>query len=406
MWRRFVKKCGGWGVVAYCGFTTVLWLVFFGLGVWAQRDPHHPKILDAKNVGELLAPIWPPTSDPILNVICGVLGVGLVLLLAPGLIWSGVVLAALSLALLLGTVVIGGIVLGLGALASASPTGAVLVVGLLLSLLSWAVWTFWKKYRLQLARALDLLLYGLREAWLFVQRGGRARDSLTEGPTDHARKEFMMPGNDKTSRDADTGAREEAERDARAFRAEVTRAADAIGGLPVVPDQLGDYEGWFKEAWKRVQLRSLSRTREEQLKLLDQLTQAYEKRVAFERAKGKFDRVSKEQKVEGRKLDVEGLKLDEEELALKRKIKAHEDALSAPASSARPKSHLAGVADELFETARTYEQGDPRRARYMKMGDALADAASRDELKRKLSPETLADPELQRILKQHGIRLD
>jgi hypothetical protein len=55
------------------------------------------------------------------------------------------------------------------------------------------------------------------------------------------------------------------------IRADIVRFQAENSYLPAVPVNLGtDYEGWFEEALKRIQLRSVHRTREEQLKLARQ----------------------------------------------------------------------------------------------------------------------------------------
>ncbi len=55
------------------------------------------------------------------------------------------------------------------------------------------------------------------------------------------------------------------------IRQEIVRFQTENSYLPAVPVNLqADYDGWFEEALKRIQLRSVHRTREEQLKLARQ----------------------------------------------------------------------------------------------------------------------------------------
>ncbi|WP_331959577.1 hypothetical protein [Candidatus Binatus sp.] len=97
----------------------------------------------------------------------------------------------------------------------------------------------------------------------------------------------------------------------RSLHNQVVKVAEVLG-IGGVPAQLEDYDGWFQEARKRVQMRSLRRTRKEALALLEQATAAHRELLALRRTQAELGRLDKENLVKDLELEKQqhGLILD------------------------------------------------------------------------------------------------
>lgn len=366
-------------------FGLTLWWCWLGVN---GRTAAQQFLLDRVMLG--LRQAWSPTGDEVLNllidagivvlvvaVVGGMIGAGLAIIYA--LLWSLVVLIPLSI---------------LMTLWSASPTGAVLAT----ALVAWGVWyLLFRMYRERTLRAAELVLYALGETWRFFA-GGDLKGSRPKNRPGDGIWEDAMADHKKRAREASEATREQ-ERVVAEKASEVARATGVA-----VPHGFNEYSGFFQEVRKRVQTRSLQRTRTEVLRLLEQAVEANEKLLALRRAEAAIMRLPKESNVKELELDAQ-----ERELQLKiAKTEAELKALRADGDGSEDAQGgpFADAIRHFDRERRSYTEGDPRRARNARIVDALAHAASVRVLKEKLSPEELADTELRNILRQHGIRLD
>jgi hypothetical protein len=120
-----------------------------------------------------------------------------------------------------------------------------------------------------------------------------------------------------------------------ALRAEVAGLQVMIPGVPSLPTRPIDYEGWFADVGKRIQMRSEQRTLDEQIKIQSQYDQLYRQylslmKTAYEIAQTSHDfgqlgeKVSldeKELKVRGKEINIRLKELDLRGAELDVKIK-------------------------------------------------------------------------------------
>jgi hypothetical protein len=262
----------------FISFTSNLWRAL------DRADPFQGTLIPHK----LVDPLWDATSDPALAFIIRsaiVIAVGSII---PGtlVILVGLLMTGLVLAVGLGAVVEVGVFLVW--LAKLSPTGAALVLGGVGTPL-W--WLLFRKYREQTLRVIDYII-----AILMWVRHPQLRHNL-----------LRIAQRGKTIMDE-----KESE-----LRDQAVRIAEVLGlSLNHVPTQLADYDGFFQEARKRVQMRSLERTRERGLALLKQATAFHTELLALKRTQAQLGRLDKENV-------VKDLELDEQEYALRAKIEQH-----------------------------------------------------------------------------------
>ena len=230
-----------------------LWLAVFGsLGHQTLKD-------------EFLFPLWNITSAPFFYWFFPMVNVLFIAALLPGMACIFIFFLALGLVV---------------NLAEVSPGAA----GILVITISWLLF---RKYREQLSRAIDHIAAVL--TWI---RHPQLRQNL---------RKIAQQGKILMDEKEDE------------LRNQAVRIAEVLGlSQSQVPTQLADYDGFFQEARKRVQMRSLERTRERELVLLRQATSFYTEIVNLKRAQGAVARVDKENLAEDLQLDVKIKKLKQE----------------------------------------------------------------------------------------------
>jgi hypothetical protein len=230
---------------------------------------------------------WPPfglvsTSDPVFNVLGVVAG------------WAGfmaLVIFGLPLLIIWGITSVLVYEAALGArgiyvyFAPISPTAGVL------ALLAFA-WVFWGFLRVrQVRKCTRFIFLFVPEFWAEVLLSFVNVKTMPglDWATDHYWTDDL----------SDSGGREIAMRtlvEERSLREPAARVA-ALVGINGVPAFLEDYEGWFGEVRRRIQMRSLQKSRGEALALLDQANLAYAKLVALKRTQGELLRLPLEDEV-------------------------------------------------------------------------------------------------------------
>ncbi len=134
--------------------------------------------------------------------------------------------------------------------------------------------------------------------------GGRLR-SLARSRERQGGVEIMTARKDDT--DSQAGAFD-------ALRAELAGLRVMIPGVPSLPTRPVDYEGWFEDAFKRMQIRSEQRTLDEQNKILTRYDELYRQYLGL--MKTTYDIVLKTHDF---KRLGETVALDDDELKLKRR---------------------------------------------------------------------------------------
>lgn len=236
-------------------------------------------------VHKFFTPLWHATNDPVLAFLLRTVNVLLIAAIIPGMVSTFIFFFILACGV---NILIAGIRLTVS-LAELSPMGALLVFGTV-GFPLW--WLLFRKYWEKTQHALDLILAVLM--WI---RHPQIRNSLRKiaqgGKTIMDNKELELHNY-------------------------AVRLADVLGmSQSLVPTQLEGYDGYFREARKRIQIGSLLRTRDKELLLLNQAIAFFDKIHALKLAQGGVTLVDleMEEKVAGlrariRKLNMEGQEAD------------------------------------------------------------------------------------------------
>jgi hypothetical protein len=177
-----------------------------------------------------------------------------------------------------------------------------------------------------------------------------------------------------------------------ALRAELAGLRVMVPGMPSLPARPVDYEGWFEDAFKRMQMRSEQRTLDEQNKILTRYDQLYRQYLGL--MKTTYDIVLKthdfkrlgetvalddsELKLKRRQIDIRMKELELREVELDRDIKLARDD--------KPKTQDQNLTDE-----------DRFRAAFKPAHDIAAVRAVEKELLAKYSDDTDVQQRIKRI---------
>lgn len=217
------------------------------------------------NFGGIFGPLWMWTDDPVLRGILMVVFFAIFLFLLPGLLVVGVYLAIAVLVVSVGGGIIGAliaiyyltIVLPLW---SMSPTGKVLAVILGVGVPAFVIRAVVRAYGEQCVTWFTELAVKI---FFFIKWKPRAVAVVESGtgPLESTGGTLTMP---------DIKAEEER------LREQMLSLTNMNPSLPAVPTVSTGYRGWIQEVKKRIELRSVHRTREEELKLIQQINVFWE----------------------------------------------------------------------------------------------------------------------------------
>jgi hypothetical protein len=277
------------GSVAY----VVLSIVCAAMLVFAARGGRQPDVV----LWPFVRPLWNAVDDPVIAFLIRAVIVIVGIALFPGVISILITFAILILACAVFLMAIYLLVL----LASVSVGGAVVVFGSIIALTWWLLWAYREEAK-QIIEYFHPLLDLAAAAYVWAVRPEEF-DTSEYDVINYERGTKMDMPDDST----------------RGLRSQMTKLAEVLD-LGQVPMQLEDYDGWIQEAVKRVQMRSLRRTREEALALLQQARIAVGEMLQLKRAQAELGRLPKEH-------SVKDLELDEQRLALELKIAQHQLAI-------------------------------------------------------------------------------
>jgi hypothetical protein len=166
----------------------------------------------------------------------------------------------------------------------------------------------------------------------------------------------------------------------RSLRESAARVAELVG-IHGVPTFLEDYEGWFDEVLRRIQIRSQQKSRNEALVLLDQATAAYTKLVALKRTQGELERVPLEDEVAREELLLKLERARAERHGKVLKGEHHKAAIQAlqPASPKSKQAKKAEWAQEMEDALSTRvnrleavtKAGERLKKKYPRQADAI-----------------------------------
>jgi hypothetical protein len=338
--------------VSICGALYGAWIILMTLnGTGVIRIPP-----EKDNFEGLFGPLWMWTDDPVLRGILMLIFGAIFVFLLPGLLVVGVYVVIVVLALTF-VVGIGGFLIAIFGLIvwqlwSASATGKVLAVIIGVGVPVFVIKVVVKKYGERCVTWLTELVVKI----FFIKRKMRPTDTIGQGTDTFQSGERALAMPD---------IKDEEEK----LRQQMFSLTHMNPNLPTVPTVSTGYRGWIQEVKKRIELRSVYRTREEELKLIQQINVFWEEILRHKKTITALERIDIE-KARAAKLEPvrDDAEIAEAELRAtkardqrERILEAAERRKNPPPSPPSPLTRdekIAKINQKAANKMKTYE-GDP-----------------------------------------------